>query len=86
MATEPSIKRLRAKQVGMLMQAYRRSHAVDGKRRGLSQERLLELMGQVDFRYMDRYDRSTVSRWEAGNQGRSSPAWRDSGCLGRPSA
>ncbi len=66
MATEPSIKRLRAKQVGMLMQAYRRSHAVDGKRRRLSQERLLELMGQVDFRYMDRYDRSTVSRWESG--------------------
>lgn len=51
----------------MLMQAYRRSHAPEGTRRGVSQEGLLELMGQVDSRYLDRYDRSTVSRWESGD-------------------
>ena len=66
MDSETGFRRLRARQVGMLMQAYRRSHAGHGVRRGLSQERLLELMGRVDPRYMDRYDRSTVSRWESG--------------------
>ena len=60
-------RRLRARQVGMLLQAYRRSHAPEGTRKGVSQEGLLELMGQVDSRYLDRYDRSTVSRWESGD-------------------
>ena len=58
---------MRARQVGLLMQAYRRSHAPEGVRKGVSQEGLLELMGQVDPRYLDRYDRSTVSRWESGD-------------------
>ena len=63
---DPDIRRMRARQVGMLMQAYRRSHVVEGSRRGLSQEGLLELMGLVDPKYLERYDRSTVSRWESG--------------------
>ena len=49
------------------MQAYRRAYVPSSGRRGLSQEGLLDLMGQVDSRYLDRYDRSTVSRWESGD-------------------
>ena len=63
---DPDIRRVRARQVGMLMQAYRRSHGGNSSRRVLSQEGLLELMGGVDPRYLDQYDRSTVSRWESG--------------------
>ena len=48
------------------MKAYRRAHAAGGTGRPLSQEGLLSLMGQVDSRYLGRYDRSTVSRWESG--------------------
>ena len=51
----------------MLMQAYRRSHAPEDARGGISQESLLELMGRVDTRYLNKYDRSTVSRWESGD-------------------
>ncbi len=50
----------------MLMQAYRRAY---GQREGnsrLSQEGLLRLMGQVDPRYLERYNHSTVARWESG--------------------
>ena len=49
------------------MHAYRRAHDPNGGRRGLSQEGLLDLMGRADPRYLDRYDRSTVSRWESGS-------------------
>ena len=62
----PEIRRTRAKQLGMLMQAYRRDYAVEGQTGRLSQEGLLRLMGQADPRYRDRYDRSTVARWESG--------------------
>ena len=61
-----SIRRLRAKQVGMLMQAYRRAYQAEGRSSRLSQEGLLRLMGQVDPKYSDRYDHSTVARWESG--------------------
>ena len=66
MAIDPDLRRTRARQVGLLMQAYRRAHVPNGGRRGLSQEGLLDLMGQVDHSYLNRYDRSTVSRWESG--------------------
>ena len=59
-------RRMRAKQVGMLMQAYRRAFTPrDGSGR-LSQEGLLKLMGQVDPIYLERYNHSTVARWESG--------------------
>ena len=48
------------------MKAYRRAHSVEGTGRRLSQDGLLHLMGQADSRYLGRYDRSTVSRWESG--------------------
>ena len=60
-------RRLRAKQVGMLMQAYRRAYSENGEAKRLSQEGLLNLMGEADSRYLDRYDRSTVARWESGD-------------------
>ena len=66
MSLNSESRRLRAKQVGMLMQAYRRAY---GQREGnsrLSQEGLLRLMGQVDPRYLERYNHSTVARWESG--------------------
>ena len=66
MALDPDARRLRAKQVGMLMQAYRRAYSANGKAKRLSQEGLLNLMGEVDSKYLDRYDRSTVARWESG--------------------
>ena len=50
----------------MLMQAYRRGFEADGRRGRLSQEGLLQLMGQVDPRYLERYNHSTVARWESG--------------------
>ena len=59
-------RRMRAKQVGMLMQAYRRSFAPQGGSGRLSQEGLLRLMGQVDPIYLERYNHSTVARWESG--------------------
>ena len=66
MSLDPQTKRLRAKQVGMLMQAYRRGYTpVEGSNR-LSQEGLLRLMGQVDTKYLERYNHSTVARWESG--------------------
>ena len=63
---ETAARRLRAKQVGMLMQAYRRAYQLEGRTGRLSQEGLLRLMGQVDSKYSDRYDHSTVARWESG--------------------
>ena len=50
----------------MLMQAYRRAHQVESRGGRLSQEGLLRLMGEVDPKYSDRYDHSTVARWESG--------------------
>ena len=48
------------------MQAYRHAYTVEGTGRRLSQEGLLSLMGQANPKYLDRYDRSTVARWESG--------------------
>ena len=59
-------RRMRAKQVGMLMQAYRRGFMPQGEGGRLSQEGLLGLMGQVDPIYLERYNHSTVARWESG--------------------
>ena len=59
-------RRMRAKQVGMLMQAYRRAFMPQGEGGRLSQEGLLGLMGQVDPIYLERYNHSTVARWESG--------------------
>ena len=64
MDLDPEVRRTRARQVGMLMQTYRRAHDVKGRR--LSQEGLLRLMGEADPRYLERYERSTVARWESG--------------------
>ena len=66
MVLDPEARRLRAKQVGMLMQAYRRAYSAKGNTKRLSQEGLLLLMGEKDSKYLDRYDRSTVARWESG--------------------
>ena len=67
MTQDSDSRRLRAKQVGMLMQAYRRSYLVEGKTGRLSQDGLLRLMAQVDDKYSERYDHSTVARWESGS-------------------
>ena len=66
MTPDSESQRLRAKQVGMLMRAYRQSfsHRDGGKR--LSQDGLLDLMSRVDSSYSRRYDHSTVARWESG--------------------
>ena len=50
----------------MLMQSYRHAYGTDGKKSRLSQEGLLKLMGQVDPIYLERYNHSTVARWESG--------------------
>ena len=63
---DPDSRRFRAKQVGMLMQAYRHAYGNDGRKSRLSQEGLLKLMGQVDPVYLERYNHSTVARWESG--------------------
>ena len=66
MAIDPEIRRLQAKQVGMLMRAYRHAFLVDGRARRLSQDGLLDLMAQVNQQYSERHDHSTVTRWESG--------------------
>ena len=48
------------------MRSYRQSFSVEGGRRGLTQEALLERMGSVDSNYAERYSHATVSRWESG--------------------
>ena len=53
-------------QVGQLMRSYRESFARQGRRRGLTQEALLERMRSVDSNYAERYSHATVSRWESG--------------------
>jgi len=59
-------QRARAAQVGLLMRSYRQSFSLEGGRRGLTQESLLERMGSVDSDYAERYSHATVSRWESG--------------------
>ena len=59
-------RRLRNKQLGMLMRAYRHAHTREGTSRRLSQSGLLDLMGQVDPEYLSKHDHSTVARWESG--------------------
>ena len=66
MALDAESQRLRAKQVGMLMRAYRNAYPRPGGARRLSQTGLLDLMAPVDSRYSGRYDHSTVARWESG--------------------
>ena len=66
MAKDPIRRQFRAKQVGMLMRAYRLAYRTMGHAGRLSQIGLLELMGQVDERYSELHGHSTVARWEAG--------------------
>ena len=66
MATEPESRRWRAKQVGMLMRAYRQAYRIRGRAGRLSQTGLLDLMGQVDEKYSELHGHSTVARWESG--------------------
>ena len=66
MAIVSESRRLRAKQVGMLMRAYRHAFPTEDRARRLSQDGLLGLMGQVDPKYSERHDHSTVARWESG--------------------
>ena len=48
------------------MRAYRQARTSEGTGRRLSQSGLLDLMGQVDPKYLERHDHSTVVRWESG--------------------
>ena len=48
MVKDPESRRWRAKQVGMMMRAYRLSFRTEGRTGRLSQSGLLNLMGQVD--------------------------------------
>ena len=66
MALDAESQRLRAKQVGMLMRAYRHSYRQEAGAKRLSQNGLLDLMAQVDSSYAGRHDHSTVVRWESG--------------------
>ncbi len=61
------VRQTRSAQVGQLMRSYRESFSQGGgRRRGLTQEALLERMGSVDSDYAERYSHATVSRWESG--------------------
>ena len=66
MAEDTESRRWRAKQMGMLMRAYRRSYRMQGRDGRLSQSGLLDLMGRVDERYSELHGHSTVARWESG--------------------
>ena len=48
------------------MRAYRESFPSGKGRRGLTQEELLQRMGEADPAYSQRYSHATVSRWESG--------------------
>ena len=48
------------------MRAYREAFSQPGKRRGLSQDELLERMAEVDASYGRRFSHATVTRWETG--------------------
>ena len=66
MTLDSEHRRLRAKPVGMLMRAYRHAFATGGNNKRLSQNGLLDLMGEVDREYADMDGHSTVARWESG--------------------
>ena len=66
MALNAESQRLRAKQVGMLMRAYRHSYRQEAGAKRPSQNGLPDLMAQVDSSYAGRHDHSTVVRWESG--------------------
>ena len=59
-------RKLRAKQVGMLMRAYRLGYSTQGQDGRLSQTDLIGLMAEQNEAYCENYDHSTVSRWERG--------------------
>ena len=63
---EPGTRWVRAKLTGMLMQSFRERYAKSGQKDHITQDELLDLMGQVDPGYFGIYDRSTVSKWETG--------------------
>ena len=48
------------------MRAYRHAFATGGNKKRLSQNGLLDLMGEVDREYADMDGHSTVARWESG--------------------
>ena len=59
---ERDVRQTRSAQVGQLMRSYRESFSQGGgRRRGLTQEALLERMGSVDSDYAERYSHATVS-------------------------
>ena len=59
-------RKLRARQVGMLMRAYRLGYSTQGQDGRLSQTDLIGLMAEQNEAYCENYDHSTVSRWERG--------------------
>ena len=65
MSQESEAKKIRAKQVGVLMKHYRSSFPVGDGRAGLTMEDVLERMAQVNQRYENSAP-STVYRWETG--------------------
>ena len=67
MTTEQNTNKSRAAQVGLVMRAYRESFIAEGGRKGLTQDGLLQRMGQVDSDYAQRYSHATVSRRESGS-------------------
>ena len=65
MSLDAESRRLRAKQVGRLIQSYRLEREGRGRGGRLSQKGLLNLMGNIKEGYKD-YSHSTVARWETG--------------------
>ena len=65
MTLDAESRRIRAKQVGRLMQCYRQDREGRGRGGRLSQSGLLGIMGEVRKEYAD-YSHSTVARWESG--------------------
>ncbi len=66
MALDRETQRERFAQVGFLMRAYREAFSEPGRRRGLSQDELLQRMAEVDESYDRRFSHATVTRWESG--------------------
>ena len=66
MALDRETQRERFAQVGFLMRAYREAFSEPGRRRGLSQDELLQRMAEVDASYGRRFSHATVTRWETG--------------------
>ena len=59
-------ERIRARQVGLVMKAYRESFPREKGGRGISQAEMLRRMTEADPSYGRRMSHSTVSRWESG--------------------